>query len=60
MIRAFLAENPQMEKLMRRTSPTGEFGRPTRSREAAVWLCSDAASFVSGDSMLVDGGQVCR
>ena len=28
--------------------------------EAAVWLCSDAASFVSGESMLVDGGQVCR
>jgi NAD(P)-dependent dehydrogenase (short-subunit alcohol dehydrogenase family) len=60
MIRAYLAENPQMEKLMRRTSPTGEFGRADQVAEAAVWLCSDSASFVSGDSMLVDGGQVCR
>jgi NAD(P)-dependent dehydrogenase (short-subunit alcohol dehydrogenase family) len=39
---------------------TGEFGLPEKVAEAAVWLCSDAASFVSGESMLVDGGQVCR
>jgi len=25
-----------------------------------VWLCSDRASFVSGESMLVDGATVCR
>jgi NAD(P)-dependent dehydrogenase (short-subunit alcohol dehydrogenase family) len=60
MLQAFMAENPQMEKLMRRTTATGEFGRADQVAEAAVWLCSDAASFVSGDSMLVDGGQVCR
>jgi NAD(P)-dependent dehydrogenase (short-subunit alcohol dehydrogenase family) len=28
--------------------------------EAAVWLCSDRADWVSGLSMLVDGGAVNR
>jgi NAD(P)-dependent dehydrogenase (short-subunit alcohol dehydrogenase family) len=60
MLRKFIAENPEMERPMRRTTATGEFGRPEKVAEAAVWLCSDAASFVSGESMLVDGGQVCR
>jgi NAD(P)-dependent dehydrogenase (short-subunit alcohol dehydrogenase family) len=60
MLRKFITENPEMEKPMRRMSATGEFGLPAQVAEAAVWLCSDAASFVSGESMLVDGGQVCR
>jgi NAD(P)-dependent dehydrogenase (short-subunit alcohol dehydrogenase family) len=60
MLRKFIAENPEMEKPMRRMTATGEFGRPEKVAEAAVWLCSDAASFVSGESMLVDGGLVCR
>jgi NAD(P)-dependent dehydrogenase (short-subunit alcohol dehydrogenase family) len=60
MLRSFMDENPQMEKFIRRASATGDLGRPEQVAEAAVWLCSDAASFVSGDSMLVDGGQVCR
>jgi NAD(P)-dependent dehydrogenase (short-subunit alcohol dehydrogenase family) len=60
MLRRFIAENPEMERPMRRMLPTGEFGTAEKVAEAAVWLCSDAASFVSGESMLVDGGQVCR
>jgi len=60
MLRKFLAGNPEMEKPMRRMTATGEFGVAEKVAEAAVWLCSDAASFVSGESMLVDGGQVCR
>jgi NAD(P)-dependent dehydrogenase (short-subunit alcohol dehydrogenase family) len=60
MLRRFIAENPEMERPMRRMLPTGEFGTAEKVAEAAVWLCSDSASFVSGESMLVDGGQVCR
>ena len=31
-------------------------GTPEEIAEAAVWLCSDAASYVTGHSMIVDGG----
>jgi NAD(P)-dependent dehydrogenase (short-subunit alcohol dehydrogenase family) len=34
----------------------GRIGRPEEAAEAAVWLCSNAASYVTGHSMIVDGG----
>ena len=36
--------------------PGGKLGLPSQVAEAAVWLCSDAADWVSGLSMVVDGG----
>jgi NAD(P)-dependent dehydrogenase (short-subunit alcohol dehydrogenase family) len=36
--------------------PIGRIGKPHEVAEAAVWLCSDAASFVTGVPMPVDGG----
>ncbi len=36
--------------------PMGRIGRPAEAAEAAVWLCSPAASYVTGQSMIVDGG----
>jgi NAD(P)-dependent dehydrogenase (short-subunit alcohol dehydrogenase family) len=36
--------------------PLGRIGGPEEAAAAAVWLCSDAASFVTGLSMIVDGG----
>ena len=60
MMQAFIGGDPGIEKVMKRTVPTGELGRPEQIAEAVVWLCSDRASFVNGDTMLVDGGTVCR
>lgn len=60
MMQAFIGGDPGIEKMMKRTVPTGELGRPEQIAEAVVWLCSDRASFVNGDTMLVDGGSVCR
>jgi NAD(P)-dependent dehydrogenase (short-subunit alcohol dehydrogenase family) len=34
----------------------GRIGRPHEAAEVVVWLCSDAASYVTGHSMIVDGG----
>jgi NAD(P)-dependent dehydrogenase (short-subunit alcohol dehydrogenase family) len=36
--------------------PMGRVGAPEEVAEAVVWLCSDAASFVTGHTMTVDGG----
>lgn len=60
MMRDFMAGKPDVEKAMMQSLPFGRMGRPEEIAEAVVWLCSDAASFVSGDSMLVDGATVCR
>ncbi len=38
--------------------PIGRIGTPEEVAEAVVWLCSDAASFVLGVAMPVDGGLV--
>jgi NAD(P)-dependent dehydrogenase (short-subunit alcohol dehydrogenase family) len=47
--RAFLVK-------LRDRHPIGRFGRPEEIGEAATWLLSDAASFVNGTTMPVDGG----
>jgi NAD(P)-dependent dehydrogenase (short-subunit alcohol dehydrogenase family) len=60
MLRRFIGGDPDLEAAMRATLPTRTFGRPAQLAEAAVWLCSDRASWVSGESMLVDGASVCR
>ncbi len=36
--------------------PAGRIGIPEEAAQAALWLCSDAASYVTGMSMIVDGG----
>jgi NAD(P)-dependent dehydrogenase (short-subunit alcohol dehydrogenase family) len=40
--------------------PVGRMGTPEEVAEAAVWLCSDRASFVTGASLVVDGGLTVR
>lgn len=37
--------------------PIGRMGTPEEIAATVVWLCSDAAAFVIGHAMVVDGGQ---
>ncbi len=60
MIQQFTEANPDIGKMVAKTVGRGRLGEPEEIAEAAVWLCSDRASFVSGESMLVDGATVCR
>src|SRR5207253_4870805 len=40
--------------------PIGRIGRVEEVAEAVLWLCSDRASFVTGHSLIVDGGFTAR
>jgi NAD(P)-dependent dehydrogenase (short-subunit alcohol dehydrogenase family) len=40
--------------------PMGRVGQPEEVAEAVVWLCSDAASFVTALAMSIDGGQAAQ
>jgi len=49
-------EDPEAKARMLAKEPMGRVGTPEEVAEAVVWLCSDAASFVTGHAMSVDGG----
>src|SRR4026209_862493 len=50
-----LVPEPIKERL-KKAVPLGRFGRIADIEKAAVFLCSDAASFISGAVLVVDGG----
>src|ERR687886_133087 len=41
-------------------SPTGRVGTPEEVAEAVLWLCSNAASFVTGHALTVDGAYLAQ
>ena len=51
-----LVPEPVKEKL-KKNIPLGRFGRIADIEKAALFLCSDAASFINGAVLVVDGGQ---
>jgi NAD(P)-dependent dehydrogenase (short-subunit alcohol dehydrogenase family) len=47
-------------KAMEKSIPMGRVGRPEEIATAVLWLCSEAASYVTGQSISVDGGFIMR
>ena len=52
--------DPERMALMIAKEPVGRLGKPEEIAEAVVWLCLDAASFVTGHTMTVDGGYMAQ
>jgi NAD(P)-dependent dehydrogenase (short-subunit alcohol dehydrogenase family) len=52
------AEEPGHLEHLEGMHPIGRLAEPEEVAEAAVWLCTPAASFVLGHCLSVDGGYV--
>ena len=51
---------PERRKQLIAREPMGRIGSPEEVAQAVMWLCSDAAAFVTGHTMAVDGGYVAQ
>jgi NAD(P)-dependent dehydrogenase (short-subunit alcohol dehydrogenase family) len=60
MLQGAMNSNEATRKMILASTPTGRLGLPEEIGEAAVWLSSDRASYVSGESMLIDGASIAR
>ena len=60
MMEERVADNPKMEQALRDVSPMRRLAETTEIADAVVWLCSDAASFVNGHALPIDGGAVAQ
>jgi NAD(P)-dependent dehydrogenase (short-subunit alcohol dehydrogenase family) len=56
LVAGMIAQQPKLASRLDQVEPVGRKARPEEIAEAVVWLCSDAASFVTGASISVDGG----
>ena len=55
-----LIKDPVMKARIEALTPMGRMGTAAEIAEAVIWLCSDKASFITGQALAVDGGCLCR
>lgn len=60
MVERLLAQSPGLEQQLTAGEPIGRLGHPEEVASAVLWLCSETASFVTGQAIAVDGGWTTR
>jgi NAD(P)-dependent dehydrogenase (short-subunit alcohol dehydrogenase family) len=53
-------QGEELDKMLKTFVPMGRMGKAEEIADAVLWLCSSAASYVTGQSISVDGGYVMR
>jgi NAD(P)-dependent dehydrogenase (short-subunit alcohol dehydrogenase family) len=53
-------QGEELNSMLKTFVPMGRMGRPEEIADAVLWLCSSAASYVTGQSISIDGGYVMR
>jgi len=56
MLKSVADESPDLINSLKASTPMGRVGEPNELAEACVWLCSDRASYITGQVIAVDGG----
>jgi len=56
MVEGAFERNPELETSIIDQIGLGRIGKPEEVAEAVVWLCSERSSFVTGHTLVVDGG----
>jgi NAD(P)-dependent dehydrogenase (short-subunit alcohol dehydrogenase family) len=51
---------PEVRQMLESAHPMGRIGQPEEIASAVVWLCSDGASFVTGQTVPIDGGYTAQ
>ena len=60
MLETLVTRNPQVGDRLLASQPNGRFASPEEVAAVVTWLCSDAASFVTGAALPVDGGYTAQ
>lgn len=53
-------EAPEQAEYIKSNIPLGRIGKPEDQANAAVWLCSDKAAYITGVNLPVDGGHTAK
>lgn len=60
MIDRFTKEDPRVLEQFTAAKPMGRIGKPEEIAETVVFLCSEGASFITGQALAIDGGWVTQ
>ena len=60
MFQRFAGDKLEFRAQMTAMHPIGRIGKPEDIAEAAIWLSSSKSSFVTGHSLMVDGGYTAQ
>jgi NAD(P)-dependent dehydrogenase (short-subunit alcohol dehydrogenase family) len=55
-----VTRSPEIRQMLESATPIGRVGQPEEIAGAVVWLCSDGASFITGQTLAIDGGYTAQ